>query len=314
MHNNMTLTREHQVKLEAGQGKPSASNPNGYSKKQMTISNFLIEQESGGPIKNGNGNFSSWGGNSMNAYTVSKNDTHTKGMSFNMFSPVQEPSSSAKREIYDSSAMRCTIQHLKEIKARSKGDDSVILSTEAMHIFTISNSIGESVFLPVLYENVLLVDCAKVNMSGWNNYPSNMVGSYHEGSNEIMLALYKLNEVLFDASVVYPSKIYNQEAQRYEYRDDAFMNFDPNHKNKYDKPYGESGFYRSTVGNISEYFEKYSNLQNDVVLRDCDHQLWLFTMYFDFMSHIARQLERYRECGEIGKKNSCGSDYCMLYV
>ena len=85
MHNSMPLTREHQVKLGAGQGKPSPSNPNGYSKKQLTILNFLIEQESGSPIKNviENRNFSSWGGNSMSAYTRNKSDTHTGGMSFN---------------------------------------------------------------------------------------------------------------------------------------------------------------------------------------------------------------------------------------
>ena len=65
MHNSIPLAREHQVKLGAGQGKPTPSNPNGYSKKQLTILNFLIEQESGSPIKNiiKNGIFSSWGGN-----------------------------------------------------------------------------------------------------------------------------------------------------------------------------------------------------------------------------------------------------------
>ena len=61
IHNSMPLTREHQLKLGAGQGKPSASNPNGYSKKQLAILNFVIEQDSGSPIKNviENGNFSS---------------------------------------------------------------------------------------------------------------------------------------------------------------------------------------------------------------------------------------------------------------
>ena len=86
--------------------------------------------------------------------------------------------------------------------------------------------------LPFLYDNVLLVDCAKVNMLRWKNYPTDLVGGYPEGSKEIMLALYKLNEVLFDANVVYPFKIYNQGAQRYEYRKNAFMTFNPNHKNK----------------------------------------------------------------------------------
>ena len=81
----MPLTREHHLKLGAGQGKPSASNPNGYSKKQLAILNFVIEQDSGSPIKNviENRNFSSWGGNSMSAYTRNKSDTHTGGMSFN---------------------------------------------------------------------------------------------------------------------------------------------------------------------------------------------------------------------------------------
>ena len=54
MHNNMQLTGEHQSKLGAGQGKPSANNPNRYSKKKFTILNFLIEQGSVGLIKNNN--------------------------------------------------------------------------------------------------------------------------------------------------------------------------------------------------------------------------------------------------------------------
>ena len=293
MHNNMPLTREHQFMLGAGQGKPSVSNPNGYSKKQMIILNFLFEQE---PIKNlyDNGNFSSWGGSAMNAYTVNKNDVHTKGMSFNMFSPVQE-SASSFNIMNDSSAMRCTRKYLNEIEERSKNATPVAVSSEAMNIFTISSGIGGSVYLPVLYDNVLLVECAKVNMLGWNNYPTNLVGGHHEGSDEIMVALYKLNEVIFDATVVYPFKIYNQEAQRYKYRKHAFMTFNPNHKNKYDKPYGESGFYRSYIENISQYFDKYENIRNEELMRESDRQLWLFAIYYDFMSHVAQQFERHRE-------------------
>ena len=52
-----------------------------------------------------------------------------------------------------------------------------------------------------------------------------MTGGYHEGSNEIMLALYKLNEVIFKATVVYPMMIFNQEAQKYEYKENVFMTF-----------------------------------------------------------------------------------------
>ena len=35
MRNNMPLTREHQLKLRAGQGKPSANNPNGHSHTKL---------------------------------------------------------------------------------------------------------------------------------------------------------------------------------------------------------------------------------------------------------------------------------------
>ena len=88
MHNSMPLTREHQLKLGAGQGKPSSNNPHGFSKKQLTILNFLIEQDSGSPIKNiiENGNFSSWGGES-NSYKNNEKGTYKKNMSFNMFQP-----------------------------------------------------------------------------------------------------------------------------------------------------------------------------------------------------------------------------------
>ena len=133
------------MELGKGESKPTPGNPEGYSRRQIMVLNFFRDRDSENKIRNSNydENFSSWCGNSMNAYTVNKNDTHTKGMSFKMFSPVQE--SSSKTKIYDSSAMRCTIKHLKEIKERSKGDNSVIVSSEAMHIFTILNSIGGSV-------------------------------------------------------------------------------------------------------------------------------------------------------------------------
>ena len=120
-----------------------------------------------------------------------------------MLSPAPEISSAKKKVIHDSSVMRSTVEHLLAIKKRSKDvDNSVIVSSDALYLFTVANTIGGSNLLPVLYENNLLAEHAKVNMLGWNNFPSSMVGGYHEGSNEIMLALYKLNEVLFNATVV----------------------------------------------------------------------------------------------------------------
>ena len=109
--------------------------------------NFLIEQESGSPIKNviENGNFSSWGGNSMSAYTRNKNDTHKRGMSFNMFSPAPEISSAKKVLIHDSKLMRCTVEHLQEIQKRSRETDNyTVITSDAIHLFTVANTIGGS--------------------------------------------------------------------------------------------------------------------------------------------------------------------------
>ena len=52
------------------------------------------------------------------------------------------------------------------------------------------------------------------------------------------------------------------------------------------------------MDNISEYFDKFKALRNEKLLAENDFELWLFTMYFDFMSHIAQQLERYKNHGQ----------------
>ena len=194
---------------------------------------------------------------------------------------------------------RCTVARLIAIQRRPRvNDTTTAITSDAIHLFTVANTIEGSNLLPVLYKNNLLAVCPKVNMLGWNNYPSSMVGGYHEGSDEIMLALYKLNEVLYEAIVVYSMLIYNQEAQRYEYKKNVFMTFNPSHKNKHDKPYGESGYYRSTVENIIIYFDKFKALNNEQLLEENDFELWKFTTYYDFMSHIAQQLENYRSHGQ----------------
>ena len=50
-----------------------------------------------------------------------------------------------------------------------------------------------------------------ISMLGWHKYPSELPKGFHEGSDEVMLALYKLNELIFKATVVYPFKLYNYE-------------------------------------------------------------------------------------------------------
>ena len=65
------------------------------------------------------------------------------------------------------------------------------------------------------------------------------------------------------------------------------MTFNPSHKNKHDRPLGESGYYWSTVDNISVYFDKFKALNKEQLLEENDFELWKFTTYYDFMSHTA---------------------------
>ena len=55
---------------------------------------------------------------------------------------------------------------------------------------------------------------------------------------------------------------------------------------------------RSTVENISVYFDKFKRLQDEKLLEESDFELWKFTTYYDFMSHIAQQLENFRSRGQ----------------
>ena len=60
----------------------------------------------------------------------------------NMLSPAPEISSAKKKVIHDSSVMRCTVEHLLAIKKRSKDvDNSVIVSSDAIHLLTVANTI-----------------------------------------------------------------------------------------------------------------------------------------------------------------------------
>ena len=54
-----------------------------------------------------------------------------------------------------------------------------------------------------------------VNMLGWHQFKIDLPKGFHEGSDEVMLALYKINEVVFDAIVMYPPKVYNFESENY---------------------------------------------------------------------------------------------------
>ena len=46
-----------------------------------------------------------------------------------------------------------------------------------------------------------------LNIFGWSTKPSQMLSDVHLGSNKLMLAMYKHNSVVFNATVFYPSYV-----------------------------------------------------------------------------------------------------------
>ena len=110
-----------------------------------------------------------------------------------------------------------------------------------------------------------------------------------------MLALYKIYEETFNAMVVYPYKVYNFESCRYECKKNSFMIFIPHERNKNYKTLKKTGFYRSTVKNISEYCDKLVQLQKDPSANNTERDVWVFAMYFDFMSYVVQRLGSHEE-------------------
>ena len=94
-----------------------------------------------------------------------------------------------------------------------------------------------------------------LNIFGWSNKTSEMLSDVHLGSNKLMLAIYKHNSVVFNATVFYPYLRKNSVIDTWEYDKHAFIKFIPQNKNYYDKPWGENGYYSSTVTHVKYYFE-----------------------------------------------------------
>ena len=81
-------------------------------------------------------------------------------------------------------------------------DIRVTINTNAMHL---SNIVREmDIYVERLDACRSTSHPDDINMLGWHKYKTLLPRGFHEGSDEVMLALYKINEVVFDARVVYP--------------------------------------------------------------------------------------------------------------
>ena len=113
MHNNIPLTKEHQLKLGEGESKPTPGNPKGYSKRQIKVLHFFRDLDSKNRINNSDddGNFSSWGwgGGGTNFFRNNRNVENKIGMAFNMFKPSDSAITPRKGPTLDYQAQKSIV-------------------------------------------------------------------------------------------------------------------------------------------------------------------------------------------------------------
>ena len=236
MHNNIPLTKEHQMVLGEGEAKSTPSNPRGFSKRQLNVLSFLRNREIKNNINQSNddGYISSWE-NEKNSFTGIENN-YKNGFNLNIFQPSENEDTptreSNRNAVEESTLVKTAVGDIKRLTGEVPLTDIVVYSN-TMHI----NRIGKLLLLgfqgrinPWSTMNLTLI-----NMIGWHQLSSDLPKGFHEGSDEVMLALYKINEVIFNSIVVYPYKIRNIESGKYEYKKNSFMRFIPHERNKHDK-------------------------------------------------------------------------------
>ena len=206
------------------------------------------------------GHFSSLG-NEKNSFRGIENN-YKNGFNLNIFQPAGEgtPNSESIRDaVEESMIVRRAEIDIDRIagEVRLRG---IAVHYNTMHI----SSIGKKLAFDGRIRPWGTIESNVINMIGLHQLPSDMPEGFHEGTDEVILALYKINEVIFKAITVYPYKILNIESGKFEYKKNSFMKFIPHERNEHDK-FFESGFYRSYLNIMKNIPE--SSLTSQRILR-----------------------------------------------
>ena len=131
-----------------------------------------------------------------------------------------------------------------------------------------------------------------INIFGWNTkYPHLLHHDIHDGTSDLMLQIYKFNHVAFPAKVLYPYQRRNLNTGISEYELNSFMRFIPTDNNMNDIPYGENGYYWSTVTQAGKYIQLFIQsieaFQNTPTFR----RFYILCLYYDFMSYEQEFIE-----------------------
>ena len=131
-----------------------------------------------------------------------------------------------------------------------------------------------------------------INIFGWNTrYPHMLHHDIHHGTSELMLQVYKFNHIAFRANVLYPYQRRNLHTGIFEYRANSFMRFIPTDNNMNDIPYGENGYYCSTMTQAREYIQL--SIQSIEVFQNTPtfRPFYILFFFYDFMSYVQGFIE-----------------------
>ena len=223
-------------------------------------------------------------------------NNYINGFNLNMFqsstnegTPIRKPSMNEEEE---STIMKRALVVIAKISTESVPRD-IIVHTNTFQINSIVQKLGLNGRLCPWTEDRPSI----VNMIGWHQFSTSLPKGFHEGSDEAKLSLYKINEVVSRAIVMYPPEVYNFESENFEYKKKSFMRFIPHERNEHYKVFNKLDFYRSTVDSIPVYFQEYSRIQDDPSADEKDLDVFVFAIFYDFMSYVAQQLGGYLETG-----------------
>ena len=154
------------------------------------------------------------GGGETNSFRNNENVEYKKGMAFNMFKPSDKgenitPSKNITvDEIFNSTLMRGARTDIIRI-GEIEPNPVIMIHANTLHLSKIVQDLNINVRIQAWYKMMPNT----INMLGWHQYQSDLRKGFHEGSDEVMLALYKLSELIFQSRVVYPFKVYNYESE-----------------------------------------------------------------------------------------------------
>ena len=135
-------------------------------------------------------------GGETNSFRNNRYVEYKKGMAFNMFKPSDFDITPRKGptldEVYNFTIMKDARKDKIRI-GKVEATPMVVVHAYTLHLRKIVQDLNLRIRIRVWDSS----RPHKINMLRWHQHPSALPKGFYEGSDEVMLALYKLNEIIF---------------------------------------------------------------------------------------------------------------------